>query len=142
MRPEDKKASRRVIQDGFPLVPHPLTAAEVDGYFTTTKITCLLCGNEYKALSAHLATMHATSTEEYRFLYGLPWTLGLICPSTRQLLSAHGEERVKRLAGCEPPNYKPRKHPIQPFAREKLAARSSARMAAFHAWSRAQRHEN
>ena len=58
--------------------PSPFrTRAEIDRYFSGQSIRCLLCGLHFRRLAMHLAVKHDTSADEYRVLFGLPWTRGL-----------------------------------------------------------------
>jgi ROS/MUCR transcriptional regulator protein len=53
------------------------TRREVERYFSGKTIECLLCGRRFRRLSFHLAAKHATTTDEYKSLFGLPWVRGL-----------------------------------------------------------------
>lgn len=50
---------------------------EVDEYLSGQTIVCLLCGNGFRQLDAHLKGMHKISSDEYREIYGLPFMRGL-----------------------------------------------------------------
>ena len=108
------------------------TPEEIEAYFATPKIQCLECGKRYKSLGVHLLTMHEMSTDDYRAAHGIPWTYGLVCPSTRDKYSAavlrsiasgvlvldQANARAHRTGARKP------RQPIQ----DELSARSLARM--------------
>lgn len=131
------KDARRRVEFGFPIHPRALTADEVELYFSTEKIVCLICGKAYRMLAKHLG-LHDLDTDKYRAMYGLPWSRGLCCPETYDVLAARVIEdgRFEKMFAKSKPGWQARVRPIQPFAREKAAKRASARMKAFHQWSR------
>jgi hypothetical protein len=60
------------------------TRREVERYFGSKEIQCLLCGGRFRRLSFHLAAKHDTTTDEYKGEFGLPWSRGLSCPDSRK----------------------------------------------------------
>ncbi|MCP4751697.1 MAG: MucR family transcriptional regulator [Proteobacteria bacterium] len=63
---------------GFPRVGKFKTKEEVDAYFATEKIQCLLCGKWFESIgSTHMTRKHGISGDDYREMYGLPWSRGL-----------------------------------------------------------------
>lgn len=75
-RNAERRAARRAIVAGFPIPKQNLTIKQVDEYFSTDKIQCLLCGKRYNRLAAHLL-LHEIGEDEYRERYGLPYKRGL-----------------------------------------------------------------
>lgn len=71
------------------------TKEQVNNYFSGEKIECLLCGKEYKALACHIIRVHKTSPDNYRGLFGLPLSRGLVAEDTRDKQAA---SLVKRKA--------------------------------------------
>jgi ROS/MUCR transcriptional regulator protein len=61
--------------------------AEVDDYFAQDPLPCLICGKSYHGLPQHIQAAHKMSAEEYKALFGIPWTRGLISPSLKKKLS-------------------------------------------------------
>ena len=80
---------------GYPKTGAFQTPEEVYDYFNAEKITCLLCGKEYKALAAHLQ-IHGISADEYKGMYGLPWRTGLTGTATRALNVEMGKDRHRK----------------------------------------------
>ena len=84
----------RVCVHEFPKEEVFKTKKEVDEYFSKDRIQCLLCGKRYKKLGgAHLQIIHDITEDEYREKYGLPYTRGLVCPSTSKKLSIITKKR-------------------------------------------------
>ena len=78
-----RRENRRKILAGY---PKEFVFTEPEGlgrYFSGEKITCLRCGKEYKALGQHLQMIHDMKPDEYREIYGIPWTRGLVCSNTK-----------------------------------------------------------
>ena len=80
------KQSRRTARSRYPWRGSFSSRQEVEGYFGSDKIQCLLCGQWLLALGLHLKT-HSVSVREYKIRYGLPFNRGLMCEATRQLKS-------------------------------------------------------
>lgn len=83
-RARRKFAERRRVLPGFPLEFKFTTPEQVQEYFGAGKIQCLRCGKKYKQLGQHLVLIHEVSPDDYRALYGLPWTYGLGCAESRE----------------------------------------------------------
>lgn len=77
-------ALRRQPLAGYPIPPHPMSIEEADTYLASDPIHCLLCGRTFRSLGRHLRYTHALETDAYRELYGLPYSVGLASPSTRE----------------------------------------------------------
>jgi hypothetical protein len=78
--------NRRVAK-GYPIAPRDFTLEEVRAYFSGDKIECLLCGRQLASLAAHLVRIHATSAEDYKRMYGLPWGRGLTSATLSERMS-------------------------------------------------------
>ncbi len=63
---------------GYPVTRPFETMDEVNAYFASEKLTCLLCGREYLSLHMHLLHGHGVHAEDYKEQYSLPWNRGLI----------------------------------------------------------------
>jgi hypothetical protein len=119
---------RRKAYAGFPISPRPFTADEVDAYFSGDTITCLLCGRGLRRLASHLPAIHQVSEDDYRKMYGLPWSRGLTSADSRARYSASVKAKID--AGLMPQLGRqdmsvlitaPRR-PRQPFHNEKTVA--------------------
>ncbi len=83
-RNRDSRAARRAVLPGYPLEPRKFSFDEIKAYFSGDCIVCLRCGKKYKRLGTHLGRIHAISEDEYRDMYGLPWTRGLTCDESHK----------------------------------------------------------
>jgi hypothetical protein len=79
-----RRQARRACKSGYPKSFVFKTPEELAAYFSTEKIICLRCGRGFKALVSHLI-IHEMTTEDYKRMYGIPWTYGLSCESTKEL---------------------------------------------------------
>lgn len=71
-----RRAARRLVLPGFPVSPRPFSKAEIDEYLSGDKIQCLICGKMYKSFQNHLS-VHSLTVDDYKEMYGLPWSKGL-----------------------------------------------------------------
>lgn len=63
---------------GFPRRGKFKTKEEVDAYFSSEKIQCLLCGKWFKSIGGnHMIHKLGITTDEYKEMFGLPWKRGL-----------------------------------------------------------------
>ncbi len=111
---------------GFPVERKFETKEEVDAYFSTDKIQCLLCGRWYNQIGGlHLDRMHGVTPDDYREMYGLPWTRGLTGRLRHDRLSKMGKKHwadgklshVFENFRKSDPNARPHSPP-QPFLRD------------------------
>jgi ROS/MUCR transcriptional regulator protein len=93
--PEQKRAARRKIRPGFPKTFIFTDPKELHEYLNNETITCLRCGKEFKSLGIHLQNVHNMNPDEYRSIYGIPWTKGLTCASTTKIRSEITKEKFK-----------------------------------------------
>jgi hypothetical protein len=95
---------------------------EVEAYFGSEKIQCLLCGAWLKALAPQHLKKYSVSVREYRVRYGLPFTRGLMCETTRLKKSEAVPPEVRAFASR-----------LAPIA-SKVAAQSWPRTGPNRAW--------
>lgn len=93
--PYQKKAARHKVFPGFPIEECFSTPEKLDEYFGGTKIVCMRCGKKYRTLGVHLKTIHGMEPDEYREIYGIPWTYGLSCAATTQLHSDEAKRKIE-----------------------------------------------
>lgn len=80
---------------GYPVKPHPMSAAELDAYFAGAKIACLRCGHLFRSVGGyHLRLAHSLTCDEYRLMYGIPWSRGLTSEHSKATRSAALKEVV------------------------------------------------
>jgi hypothetical protein len=95
LRDLERRAARRVVSIGFPVEPRPFTYDEIEAYFSgSDSIVCLRCGRSLRKLGIHLQRIHSISDDEYREMYGLPWTYGLVCRDTREAYASALQRRI------------------------------------------------
>jgi hypothetical protein len=82
------------------------TMKELGGYFKGDRLTCLLCGKRCVQLVAHILPAHGLSADDYREMFGIPWTYGLAGKSFRQRSSRR--MKALRRIGKLPPAPSPR----------------------------------
>lgn len=58
------------------------TKEDVAHYFSGDTIQCLLCGKWFCSLATHLVRVHETSVDEYKIMFGLPHSRGLVSDKT------------------------------------------------------------
>ena len=80
------KQNRRAARSRYPWKGSFSSRQEVEHYFASDRLRCLLCGRWLLALGHHLKT-HSVSVREYKTRYGLPFNQGLTCRATRHLKS-------------------------------------------------------
>lgn len=76
-RARARRKARRIIKPGYPCLKPFRSRSEIEAYFASDYIECLLCGRQMKGLGNHLQRIHGTSEDTYRKQYGLPWRRGL-----------------------------------------------------------------
>ena len=97
--------SKHVPKEALPGFPTEFTfqsKEEVDDYFSGDKIQCLRCGHYYRALAAHLRLAHAMHVDEYRAIYGLPWSIGLSGKATKKKRAKYANRRNAEFGCCLP----------------------------------------
>lgn len=81
------------LQAGYPKDTAIQSLEELESYYSGEKITCLLCGNEYRALTPkHLNGAHGVTTKEYKLMFGLYLSRGLLGSATRKIYSERQHE--------------------------------------------------
>ncbi len=89
-----RKHRRRILK-GFPIEPRTFTYEEVKEYLSGDKICCLRCGRYFDRLFKHLASIHNISIDEYKTMYGLPWSVGLMGSNLRERYKKFGRAEIK-----------------------------------------------
>jgi hypothetical protein len=93
--------ARRQVLPGYPIETPFESLKEVREYLKGSKIVCLLCGKAYKKLNTHLNKIHKMAVDDYRGLYRIPWTYGLLSPESKD---NHHRVAARMLAsGWHPP---------------------------------------
>ncbi len=87
-------ATRKVFA-GYPILTPFKNKEELDKYFESDKITCLLCGKAYKALPSHLI-VHEYTEREYKKKYKIPTSYGLIGSETRLKYIETAKKRIEQ----------------------------------------------
>jgi len=80
----DNQARSRVLP-GFPIEEKFLTPEALAEYFGGATIVCLQCGKRYTTMEP----------DEYRDIYGIPWTYGLSCAATTKLHSDDAKMKIE-----------------------------------------------
>lgn len=88
-----RRKARRVVLPGFP-IEEPFESIEaVRAYLQGPRVQCLRCGKLYKDVGKHVH-MHGMTPDEYREMYRIPWTYGLVCPSTHAAYSDSTQRQI------------------------------------------------
>ncbi|MCP4688160.1 MAG: MucR family transcriptional regulator [Desulfobacterales bacterium] len=137
---EVKRKARKVLP-GYPKTDKFETDEEVEAYFAGEKIQCLLCGKWYMQLHLHVIGIHGVTADEYRELYGLPWSRGL----TGRIVSKKKKKISKQLfldgkilqkRGRPPWKNKKTLKPEPPYIRAKRRRNVVARLAGMVKYTR------
>ena len=80
---------------GFPHEFKFKTLEEIDEYLGDKRVQCLRCGRWFSMLGIHLRLKHGMTTDEYREIYGIPWSMGL---DSKEQTARRGVESKKRIA--------------------------------------------
>lgn len=89
-----KRAYRRRVLPGFPKEAAPMSLAQVREYFSCKKLLCLLCGRQRGNLGQHIKKIHDMEVDEYKEMYGLPWSRGLTSETAH---ANYSHAMIKRL---------------------------------------------
>jgi hypothetical protein len=101
LRSERMRAARRKVLPGYPVNAPFQSILEVREYLAGDRVTCLLCGKNYKDISKHIVKIHNITPDEYRKKYNIPWTYGIVC---RETSLAYKDCMIKRMdEGYIPP---------------------------------------
>lgn len=79
--------------NGFPSDVYFTSVAQIEEYLSAPKLTCLLCGRQYKVLGMHIVVSHEVTLDYYRERYGLPYTKGLAIKEIKDLCSIRMKEK-------------------------------------------------
>lgn len=88
-----KHGAAVILHAGFPKKEVFKTYHEINEYFSGDEITCLLCGNGYTTLPAHLGSIHGISADAYKEMFGLPLSRGLVSDSHHEKISNSSKDR-------------------------------------------------
>jgi len=91
-----RRQKRREVLPGYPVERKFESLKEVKQYLEGDKIACLLCGRLFANLGCHVVKMHDMSCDEYRELYGIPYTFGLVSSDTAERYGVRAKERAER----------------------------------------------
>lgn len=92
---ELRNIKRRLPKPGYPKDFIFTDKKEVELYFSGDRITCLMCGHNFKALGSHLDLIHGMSTDDYKTKYGLPYRKGLIGVATNDKFKRNMEKKIQ-----------------------------------------------
>ncbi len=93
---EHKKHQRHICLSGFPKEGEFQTKEEVDTYFSSEQIQCLMCGRWYGEINfAHLGYIHEMTVDEYKERFGLPWGRGLLGQAAFRKRSEIGKQKFR-----------------------------------------------
>lgn len=109
---EAQKMHRRSILPGYPIELPFKYMEEISKYLEGDKITCLLCGKQYKSLNPHLK-VHNYDVKRYQEKYGIPYKYGLCGTATSKKLTANAFNMIE--AG---------KWPLEKMKREEMWKKS------------------
>ena len=84
--------AKRDVLPGYPKEFVFETRGQIDAYLGGQRVTCLLCGHEYRILETHLRGVHSMTGDDYRELYGLPYHRGLCGSSFSERRVEQGKE--------------------------------------------------
>jgi predicted transcriptional regulator len=87
-RLEQRSTGNRLASLSMSVQPFQ-TMSEVDNYLSGNKIQCLLCGKNYRALTAQHIELHGLSHDEYRVKFGIPYGRSLTSAPTRDKCRAN-----------------------------------------------------
>ena len=59
---------------GFPWKGRFTTMGEIKEYFDHEQLACLLCGREYGNLGLHVSRTHKIHIDDYKEMFGIPWS--------------------------------------------------------------------
>jgi len=69
--------AKRGVLAGFPIQKKFNTREELNEYLSQDTIQCLLCGRRFQILDTHLKNVHGVTSDDYREMYGIGYSVGL-----------------------------------------------------------------
>ena len=96
---------------------------DIERYFEGETIVCLLCRLRFRRLGRHLVAAHNTTVDDYKLLFGLPWTRGLTSATSAANSKWTDERKENARASAQVSRFfelahtVPRRDPL-PFAKE------------------------
>jgi hypothetical protein len=117
--------------DGYPITNMFSNIKDIKEYLNGEKITCLLCGRTYKALSTHIYLAHQRSIDSYKEQYGLPYWQGLTSISTKAKNVASGlkTNNLSRIKNREEQREKAIQAPRRSSFAHKLSSKENVKKA-------------
>jgi len=94
LRNKMRMLARRAVLPGYPVNALPMNPQEALAYLSGDKLVCLRCGQKKKSLGVHLMRMHGMDLDQYKKMYGLPMSRGVVCASTREIRSEQMSSRI------------------------------------------------
>jgi len=118
-----RRAERRRVLPGYPIEPRKFNLEEIRSYFAGDKITCLRCGKSYRVISVHLRLVHSLTADDYKGMYGLPWSRGLSSSASKgrrksSTIASMDVDRLIAVAVDARMNLHGERRPRQPFRDE------------------------
>ena len=113
-----RKADTYRRDNSAPFKPEPFKSREdVSRYLSGSKITCLLCNDEFVGLGNHISMIHDMTAREYKIMFGIPVTLGLHPESRKNRFSDQKKKQyeagvMKPVTGCKVGRRTPIKKPL------------------------------
>lgn len=74
---------------GFPWEGRFTMMDEIKKYFDHEELPCLLCGREYGNLGLHISSTHKIHKDDYKEMFGIPWSYGLAGKKFKTHCSKH-----------------------------------------------------
>lgn len=103
---------RRKQRQAEATIPHPrelapgafATQAQLNRWYNRDQLKCHICGQAVSGLQYHIRFVHKVSPKEYRRLYNIPATYGLLGRSRREAQKVYAARTVAKMAEQGYPN--------------------------------------
>ena len=92
--------SSRMIKTGYPLQTQFTNREEIEEYLSGDRVTCLLCGKDYKDVGLHIK-VHGTNIDDYKYRYGIPQRYSIMGKATLNLKEQNGAPHLKAYVGTK-----------------------------------------
>jgi hypothetical protein len=109
---------------------------DIERYYGSQRIKCLLCGRAFRRLAFHLASKHQTTSMEYKRQFGLPWTRGLTSAASHASSGWTDQRKVTASKAARRSRFFDLAHPAQrrelaPYQKSQLAENLGTRAIGF-----------